>query len=896
MGFQYLSAAYKPMRNIFSSIFTSGESRPVAKLRQVVERINLLEDEVQKIPLEAFPEKTEELKARLREGESLDELLPLAFAYAREVALRTLGKRHFDVQLMGGVALHQGNVVEMRTGEGKTLSATAPLYLNALTGKGAHLVTVNDYLAKRDAVWMGEIYTALGLTVGAISDNEAFLYTPLKKKELDQRRDMLGAFKVEHEFLTPAGRKAAYQCDILYGTNHAFGFDYLRDNLMYSSVEQVGRTFNYAIIDEVDSILIDEARTPLIISAPQEDASRLYVRFATLVGELKNRIDYSLDEKRRAVSLTQAGLKHVERILGRDLYGQSEIELIFHLDQALKAHTVFARDRDYVVREGKVIIVDEFTGRLMPDRRFSEGLHQALEAKEGVPIQAESKTVATVTIQNFFKKYEKLGGMTGTALTSAEEFDKVYEMEAIAIPPHRTMIREDLSDRIYKTANAKWRALVKEIRERQATGQPVLVGTVSVEKNEFLSKLLKKAGVSHVVLNAKYHEKEGEVIAQAGQKGRVTVATNMAGRGVDIVLGGNPFDEAKADEVRSHGGLFVLGTDRHEARRIDNQLRGRSGRQGDPGQTQFFTSLEDDLMRVFGGDRIKSLMTRFNFPEDMPIENRMISSSIERAQSQVEGYNFDIRKRLQEYDDVINKQRDNIYQRRQRIVKGYETNPEFVKEQVLEIIEAELNLLVDAHVVDDVADLLLKEIGEAFQAITNAPLPHGEYVSREEVKEAVTKHSIALYEERERLMGADTMRALEKELLLRSIDMSWSDYLVSLDHLRQTVGLRAVGGHDPLVEFKREARRTFEDLLADINQKVVEIIFKVQAEQTQMRPVVSIVSNNFPAPLRKNPPKLVEKKGEDIVRQDRPAESPKIGRNDPCYCGSGKKFKKCHGA
>lgn len=878
--------------NIFSSLLSSGKSRPLRKLRNNVEKINKLEFQLQEIPLEAFPEKTEELKKQLYKGSSLEDLLPMAFAYVREVARRTLGKRHFDVQLMGGIALHHGDVVEMRTGEGKTLSATAPLYLNALTGKGAHLVTVNDYLAKRDAVWMGQIYAVLGLTVGTITDSESFLYTPLQKKELDTRRDALGAFKVEHEFLTPAPRKAVYQSDILYGTNHAFGFDHLRDNLMQSTFEQVLRPFHYAIIDEVDSILIDEARTPLIISAPQEDASRLYLRFAALVKQFKSRIDYSVDEKRRAVTLTQSGLKHVERMLGRDLYSQSEIELIFHLDQALKAHTIYMRDRDYVVRESKVIIVDEFTGRLMPDRRFSEGLHQALEAKEGVSIQAESKTVATITIQNFFKKYEKLAGMTGTALTSAEEFDKVYGMETVGIPPHRKMIREDLSDRIYKTANAKWRAIVKEIRKRQQNGQPVLVGTVSVEKNEFLSKLLKKTGVSHIVLNAKYHEKEGEIIAQAGQKGRVTVATNMAGRGVDIVLGGNPYDEAKAEEVRGLGGLFVLGTERHEARRIDNQLRGRSGRQGDPGQTQFFTSLEDDLMRIFGGDRIKTLMTRFNFPEDMPIENRMISSAIERAQSQVEGYNFDIRKRLQEYDDVINKQRDNIYERRQRIVEMYEANAERLKEYVIELIELEIDALLEAHAQDEIGELSLKGIAEAFEAITNVSFSDKAYADHHELKEVLVKTAVTRYEERESIMGQELIRALEKEILLRSIDISWSDYLISLDHLRQTVGLRAVGGHDPLVEFKREARRTFNDLLGDINRKVVETIFKVQVEYANAQ---TLSRNDEPPVLRSAPGAFLRNHGAVMTHKHNSEEKSKVGRNDPCPCESGKKYKRCHG-
>ncbi len=859
-------------------IFGSAQTRIVEKLRREVEKINALESKARAIESKKFPEKTKELKQRLQKGETLESILPEAFSYVREVARRQLDQRHFDVQLMAGIALHQGNVIEMRTGEGKTLCATAPVYLNALLGKGVHVITVNDYLARRDAVWMGQIYAALGLSVGAVTDTESFLYQPLEQQKaynkqltmLDEERDIIGAFKVEQEFLGRAERKEAYGADIIYGTNHAFGFDYLRDNLANTPAGQVARDYHYAIIDEVDSILIDEARTPLIISAPQEDASRMYAQFITIVRSLKPKLDYTVDEKRRSVILTQAGLKHVEALVGRNLYIGSEVDLIFYLDQALKAHTLFLRDRDYVVKEGKVVIVDEFTGRLMPDRRFSEGLHQALEAKEGVAIQAESKTVATITIQNFFKKYRKLAGMTGTAQTSAEEFDKVYGLEVIVIPTHRAMVRKDLSDRIYKTGNAKWKAIVKEIRERHQKGQPILVGTVSVEKNEFLSKLLKKSGIPHTVLNAKHHESEGEVIAQAGRKGKVTVATNIAGRGVDIILGGNPPQFKEADQIKSLGGLFVLGTERHEARRIDNQLRGRAGRQGDAGETQFFLSLEDDLMRIFGGDKIGSLMTRFNFPEDVPIENSMVSSSILRAQGQVEGYNFDVRKKLLEYDDVIARQRDSIYARRQEILELFESNPLKLKDKVVEILNGEIISLVQAHSQE------FEEIKANFFSITNEQIELESTKDSQVVEKELIEKIQDLYAKREEIIGMEAMRQIEKELLLRAIDTSWSDYLVSLDHLRQSVGLRGVGGHDPLVEFKREAKKSFDDLLADIDTKVIDTIFKIQVGPQVIQSNKELRIMNY------------EKK-------EQMNEAKKIGRNEPCPCGSGKKFKKCHG-
>lgn len=862
--------------SLLSTLFGGNK---VDTLRSQVDAINALEEQVKQIPTENFPQKTQELKDRIAKGESLDNVLPEAFAYVREVARRTLGQRHFDVQLMGGIALHEGNITEMRTGEGKTLTATAPTYLNALAGKGVHVITVNDYLARRDAVWMGQIYHALGLTIAALTDNQAFAYQPVQDKALDEERDTVGAFKVEHEFLQPVGRKEAYTADITYGTNHAFGFDYLRDNLATRVEDQAQRPYYYAIIDEIDSILIDEARTPLIISAPQEDASKMYVQFAQVARQLKPVVDYTLDEKRRTVVLNGPGLKHVERMLGRNMYETGEIDGIFHLEQSLKAQAVFLRDRDYVVRDGKVVIVDEFTGRLMADRRYSEGLHQAIEAKEGVAIQQESKTVATITVQNFFKKYPKLSGMTGTAITSAEEFDKVYGLDVIVIPTNREMVRKDLPDRIYKNNNAKWRALVKEIRERSEKGQPVLVGTVSVEKNEFLSKLLRKAGVKHEVLNAKNHEREGEIIAQAGRQGAVTVATNMAGRGVDIILGGNPPEDQEAKKVRDAAGLYVLGTERHEARRIDNQLRGRAGRQGDPGETQFFTSLDDDLMRIFGGGNIQSLMERFNFPEDTPIEHRLISSSLERAQSQVEGYNFDIRKRLLDFDEVINKQRDAVYARRQEVLALAKENSVELKEKTLDIFQDELENIIEINTQGPIDDWNSKEIQNVFKAMTMKDITLEITDDIEKMKDELFEKLVQVYDAREQELGPELMRQVEKELTLRAIDTSWSDYLDSLDHLRQAVGLRGVGGHDPLVEFKTEAKRTYQDLISDINGKILDTLFKIHVNiQAVARPVSQLQEVHTATPAQAS------------------SSQGKIGRNDPCYCGSGKKFKKCHGA
>ena len=889
--------------SFISKIFSFKKNNKIDKFRNEIEKINLLEPEIEKLSQNEIKQETKILREKVKNNISLDEILLRAFALVREASKRTLNQRHFDEQLIGGMVIHQGKIAEMRTGEGKTLTSVLPAYLNALTGKGVHIITVNNYLAQRDAVWMGQIYSYLGLNIGIITDNQAFLYKEnsidskeKNKAKLDKERDEKGSFEVLHEFLEPINRKEAYKADVLYGTNHAFGFDYLRDNLARDSYTQVGQGFNFAIIDEIDSVLIDEARTPLIISSQQEESSKMYNRFARLAPNLKENIDYNIDEKRRAVTLNLAGLKKVEEILGKNIYETGEIDLIFHLEQALKAKVLFLRDRDYVIKNGAVVIVDEFTGRLMPDRRFSEGLHQALEAKENVIVRAESKTVATVTLQNLFKKYKKLSGMTGTASTSAEELDKVYGLDVVSVPTHKEMQRIDSPDKIYKTSEIKWEMIVREIKERQKKGQPVLVGTVSVEKNEYLSSVLKKRGISFEILNAKNHEREGEIIAQAGKKGAVTVATNMAGRGVDIVLGGNPYNKEKAKEVRDLGGLFVLGTERHEARRIDNQLRGRAGRQGDPGETQFIVSLDDDLMRIFGGDKIKGLMNRFRFPEDIPINNRMISRAIERAQTQVEGFYFDTRKRLLEYDEILNKQRDLIYDRRQNVLENKN-----IKNETLQIFSDEFNDILNIHakneeskwnweeIMEIINSFGIMEINEAkkfFSDIKKEDINASE--KHKKLKEIFNKKVSDLYNQREKEIGKQTMELIDRELLLRSIDISWGDYIDSMEHLRRSVGLRAVGGKDPLIEYKIEAKRSFQDLLYDINNKVTSVLFKLKLKAASKQENKFNVHLNANHNIKLNIAEEHQAQSEQVNK--------KIGRNDPCSCGSDKKYKKCHGS
>jgi len=803
--------------SILNRIFGDANDKYLKNLKPLIEKINLLEPELQNISDEKLKEKTLGLKERINKEESLDNLIPEAFALVREAGKRTLNQRHFDVQLMGGIVLHQGKIAEMKTGEGKTLSATLALYLNALKGKGAHLITVNDYLAKRDAVWMGQIYYALGLSTGCIVHDNAYIYDPGFKDDLDKERDIVGGFKVIESFLRPVARKEAYGADITYGTNNEFGFDYLKDNMAYDLSQQVQRGFNYAIIDEVDSILIDEARTPLIISAPDMESSKWYQEFSKIIPRLDAKTDYEIDEKMRAATLTESGINKIEKLLGMgNIYQERGIKYLHHLEQSLKAEVLFKKDKDYVVKDGEVIIVDEFTGRLMPGRRWSGGLHQAIEAKENVRVQPESLTLASITFQNYFRMYEKLSGMTGTALTSAEEFDKVYGLEVTAVPTNKPMIRQELADKIFKNEAGKYAALLKEIKERHQKGQPVLVGTTSIEKNEYLGKLLDREGLAHQILNAKHHEKEGEIIAQAGRKGQITIATNMAGRGVDIILGGNPPDNAEAEEVKKVDGLHIIGTERHEARRIDNQLRGRSGRQGDPGSSQFFVSLEDDLMRIFGGDRIKSLMEALKIPEDQPIEAGLVSGAIESAQSKIEGMNFDLRKHVLEYDDVMNKHREVIYRKRREILEKAQNST--LRGQILEII-----------------------------------------------KKAGLKEED--YEKKEKEIGEDKMREVEKIVSLRVMDAFWMEHLENMEHLRDSVRLRAYGQRDPLVEYKTEGHKMFQKLLDMIESSIADMIFKVS-----LVPESSV-------------PQQVVSKPKDNV-----------GRNDPCPCGSGKKYKRCHGA
>lgn len=794
--------------SIFSKLFGDANQKYIKNVQPLVEKINGFEPAMQKLTDEQIKEKTLEFKGRLAKGEKLDDILPEAFALVREAGKRTLNQRHFDVQLMGGIVLHRGNIAEMRTGEGKTLSATLPAYLNALEGKGVHIVTVNDYLAKRDMVWMGQIFGALGLTTGCITNASGFVYDALHKSaQIDQQRDQVGSFKVVEDFLRPATRKEAYAADITYGTNHEFGFDYLRDNMVYELGQQVQRGFNFCIVDEVDSILIDEARVPLIISGAGEDATEKYNQFAKLVIPLQKEVDYIIDEKLKTATFTEAGQDTIVKHLGADPWGENDIVATHQLESALRAKVLFLKDRDYVVKNNEVIIIDEFTGRMLPGRRWSAGLHQAVEAKEGVKINAESLTLATITFQNYFRLYGKISGMTGTGLTSAEELDKVYKLQVIVVPTHRPMLRQDLPDKVYKTEAGKLKSVVGQIKELHAKGQPVLVGTRSVEKNEYLGKLLEVSGVPFQILNAKNHEREGEIIAQAGKKGAVTIATNMAGRGVDIILGGNPANPEEAKTVRELGGLFVVGTERHDARRIDNQLRGRAGRQGDPGASQFFVSLDDDLMRIFGADRIKSVMNTLNVAEDEPIESKMISGALESAQGKIEGFNFDARHHLLEYDDVMNKHREIIYKKR----------AEFLQ---------------------------------------NSPFEFEKY--------GITKEA---FDKKETEVGKEGMAQIIKFVALKVIDTLWQDHLNNMEHMRDSVKLRAYGGHDPLVEYKNEGRRLFAGLLEEIDAEIAKNILTASL-------------NHGHNHIHQAPPATAVHDGE-------------VGRNDACPCGSGKKYKKC---
>lgn len=899
----------------FIKKFFDYNQREVNRIKKIVVEINQLEDKVRNLKEKDFIKETNRLKTEIQENKkSLNEILPWAFALVREASRRVLGQRHFDVQLMAGVVLHEGKIAEQKTGEGKTLSATTALYLNALTGKSVHLVTVNDYLARRDCGWMGRVFYYLGLKTSAIISEKSYLFDPnfTDSSALDWR--------LKH--LRSINRKEAYQADVVYGINSEFGFDYLRDNMAINKNDLVQRGFYFAIIDEADSVLIDEARTPHIISAPYDEDVSKYYQFAKIVEKLEEKKDYLVDEKLKTANLTEAGIIKIEKILGvRNIY-EKDYDILFHIEAALKARTLFKKDRDYIVRNDEVVIVDEFTGRLLEGRRFSEGLHQAIEAKEGVPIKQESKTLATISLQNYFRMYEKLAGMTGTAATESEEFHKIYKVDVVVVPTHRPMIRIDHPDVIYKTEKAKFNAVVEEIAKNYKVGRPVLVGTTSIEKNEYLSYLLKRRGIPHHLLNAKHHEKEASIIAQAGKIGAVTVATNMAGRGVDIILGGEPpsddlenKDEVKKwqkehDKVLSLGGLYVIGTEKHESRRIDNQLRGRSGRQGDPGESRFFVSLEDDLMRIFGGEQISKLMTFFNFPEDQPLSHPMVSKAIEQAQVKVEGFNFDIRKHLVEFDDVLNKQRQIIYNQRRKIL--LEENSDQIKELIFNIFNEQITTIVNNFFAvnqeknNQNFSSLLNEI--------NLILP----VEEKEIKKFMTNNQEQLlidflfkkvesfYNNYEKKITAQIWLNIAKSLLLSTIDYYWTKHLTAIEDLREGINLRGYAQIDPLVAYKNEAFSMFEKLLFDINFDFVRRLFKIEVE---LNPVEESLRKKqepmiFQSASAVNP--FEEKDKSDSQSTTTVASQPiikkhKLGRNDPCWCGAidpktGKpiKYKKCH--
>ncbi len=834
--------------NFFTKIFGSSNDRILKTLQPLVDKINTLEPQMKSLSDENIARKTLEFKARIEKGESLDDILPEAFALVREASVRTLGMRHFDVQLIGGIALHQGCIAEMKTGEGKTLMSTLPAYLNGLAGKGVHIITVNDYLARRDAEWMDKIYTFLGLRVGVILHD-----------------------------LNDQERKQAYAADITYGTNNEFGFDYLRDNMKFDRESLAQGDLNFAIVDEVDSILIDEARTPLIISGQAEKSTHLYTTVDTIIPAFKKDIDYTLDEESKSVALTEEGIAKGESLLQVDnLYDPGSIEMLHHLNQALKAHTVFKRDTDYIVKNDQVIIVDEFTGRLMTGRRYSQGLHQALEAKENVKIENENQTLASITFQNFFRMYDKLSGMTGTAETEAPEFKKIYNLDVLVIPTHQPMIRTDFPDLIYKTQKEKYDAAIQEIINLHKKGQPVLVGTISIDVSEDLSTKLKKKGIPHNVLNAKHHKEEAQIVANAGQKGAVTISTNMAGRGTDIKLG---------EGVKELGGLHILGTSRHEARRIDNQLRGRSGRQGDEGSSRFYLSLEDDLLRIFGGDRIHAVMDRLGIEEGEHIEHSFISKAIENAQSKVEGHNFEIRKHLLEYDDVMNQQREVIYRQRRQALEESDLKP-----VILEMVEDKAYDLVGRYAKDKapVAEWDIKGLeagikkmfnfsGELTQAVE-------ENYSFDQVSDFIFDRAQAHYLEKEALIGMEQMRQLERYIILQTVDTRWKEHLLSMDHLKEGIGLRGYAQQDPLRIYKKEGFAMFHDLMERIKDEVVDILFKIQLqsapriEEIQNKEQQNLTFSHSDEPSVKKPVKRITEK---------------VQRNDPCPCGSGKKYKKC---
>ncbi len=885
--------------SFLQKLFGSNE-RVINKLKPTAQAIDRLSPDFERLTDAELRAKTQEFKERLARGETLDDLLPEAFATVREAAKRVIGERHFGVQLLGGVVLHQGKIAEMKTGEGKTLTSTLPVYLNALAGQGVHVITVNDYLAKRDANWMGRIYAFLGLSTACIChQGTSFRFEP-RVVDAD-------AVSIEMENLIPITRREAYRADITYGTNNEFGFDFLRDNMVSDITEMVQRDLHYAIVDEVDSILIDEARTPLIISAPDTESTKLYEQFSSIIPRLRIEKDYVVDEKMKVVTLTDEGMDSVEKLLGMgNIYASGNVQYVHHLEQSLKAEVIFKRDRDYVVKDGEVIIVDDFTGRLMPGRRYSEGLHQAIEAKERVAVQKESRTLATVTFQNYFRLYQKIAGMTGTATTSAEEFFKVYKLDVVEVPTHRGMIRQDFPDVVYKTEVAKFRAIADRVKELRAKGQPVLVGTVAIEKSEYLAELLTREGVAHQVLNAKNHEKEAAIIAGAGQQGSVTIATNMAGRGTDIKLG---------EGVRELGGLCIIGTERHEARRIDNQLRGRAGRQGDPGASQFFVSLEDELMRRFGGDKMKSMMTSLGLPDDEPIQNGIVSRTIESAQSKIEGFNFDIRKHVLDYDDVMNKQREVVYRRRKHAL-----SVERFHDETLHLIGEEFEKMIGFHCVNEEATWNVETIAAeanglfpvldektalAKLSIIRDDRSRTEAEKKSALKEYLVGEAKTVCIAKEQSFGAGLWQQIQRALYLRSLDQLWMNHLDEIDYLRQGIGLRGYGQRDPLIEYKREAYDLFTLLLDSVRKTYLLTLLKL--EPMGETPVQQIVQPRVNLEFRGADESVGQFRNETASMNAGAASSSKVmeqkpivntdtvNRNDPCPCGSGKKFKKCHG-
>jgi preprotein translocase subunit SecA len=893
------------MPSFLGKIFSGGNERELKKMWPLAGEINDLEPETQVLSDDALRAKTIEFKQRFQEGETLDDLLPEAFAVVREAVRRQLGQRAFDVQLLGSVVLHEGKVSELKTGEGKTLVASIAMYLNALEGRGVHLVTVNDYLAKRDAQWYGRVLVWLGLEVGILQHDSSYL---VRMEQVSEEPNS--------EYMEPCSRRDAYAADITYGTNHEFGFDYLRDNMAQDRPYQVQRDRHFAIVDEVDNILIDEARTPLIISGPSTESTQVYPTFARLVPLLQREADYTVDEKLRSVSLTESGIEKIEKALKIDnIYAPENYRLTRYMEAALKAEILYHKDRDYVVKDSEIVIVDDFTGRLMFGRRWSDGLHQAIEAKERVKIQQESITYATITLQNYFRMYDKLAGMTGTAVTEAEELDKIYKLDVVVIPTNRSMVRKDESDLVYRTLEGKFNAVVDEIEEAHETGQPVLVGTVSIENSEYLSEMLKRRGVEHQVLNAKFHEKEAMIVAEAGRYGAVTIATNMAGRGTDIILGGKPEGrdrdewQAEHDKVVETGGLHIIGTERHESRRIDNQLRGRSGRQGDAGSSRFYVSFQDDLMKRFAPDWLPNMLAKLGMDEDVPIESGWVTKALENAQTKVEGYNFDIRKHVVEYDDVMNLHRDVIYTERDKVLDGAG-----LRDNILPMVSEEIHELVDSHCPDrreeawDV-DGLLQEVQTIF------PVPHSITVERlsnmhrEEIEELFQDEAVAAYERHEAEVGEEGMRTIERLLMLQTIDRLWVEHLTAVDEMRQGIGLQAYGQQDPLVAYKHEAHDMWGQLLANIRHTIVHGIYHVGLASAPpvQRPFPTAVPNAAendaddgegrsasPRPIGM-PLNLRENRQDQAGLPGVKSNGRKVGRNDPCPCGSGKKYKRCHG-